>query len=244
MTVGGQLFVLPTLERLIDVSVFSLSVGEESLLRTPAAVEGDGGAQSARVKGAKGGMLMLRDQIYDLTNDLLPTPTVGHLRNHDEDLDGYEQRRQDYRDGKTLGMPGPSLGVVVRQEIDLMPTPNTMDFMPSRTAEQKAVNKGKGGYSNLRETVINEANTWGKFEPAIRRWEIITGRPAPAPTKPDGKDGTHRLSSLFTEWMMGLPEGWITDCGLTRNEELKACGNGVVPQQAEAALRELLDGLL
>lgn len=28
--------------------------------------------------------------------------------------------------------------------------------------------------------------------------------------------------------------------GLTRAEQLKACGNGVVPQQAAAALRELL----
>jgi DNA (cytosine-5)-methyltransferase 1 len=44
--------------------------------------------------------------------------------------------------------------------------------------------------------------------------------------------------------MMGLPDGWITDCGLTRNEELKACGNGVVPQQAELAIRLLLDGVL
>jgi hypothetical protein len=85
---------------------------------------------------------------------------------------------------------------------------------------------------------------WGKFEPAIRRWEETLGRPAPLPTKPDGKDGAHRLSSAFTEWMMGVPEGWITGVGLTRNEELKACGNGVVPQQAELALRMLLDDVL
>ena len=81
---------------------------------------------------------------------------------------------------------------------------------------------------------------WGKFLPAIRRWEKVSGRIAPAPTKPDGKEGSHRLSSAFTEWMMGLPEGWVTDAGLTRAEELKACGNGVVPQQAELALRLLL----
>jgi hypothetical protein len=42
--------------------------------------------------------------------------------------------------------------------------------------------------------------------------------------------------------MMGLPDGWVTDVGLTRTEELKACGNGVVPQQAEYALRLLLGG--
>jgi hypothetical protein len=45
--------------------------------------------------------------------------------------------------------------------------------------------------------------------------------------------------------MMGLPAGWITadDLGLKRNDQLKACGNGVVPQQAELALRILLQGL-
>jgi hypothetical protein len=82
---------------------------------------------------------------------------------------------------------------------------------------------------------------WGKFEPAIRRWETIIGRSAPEPTKPDGKDNNHRLSSKFTEWMMGLPDGWITGHDLKRNDELKLAGNGVVPQQAELALRLLLE---
>ena len=40
---------------------------------------------------------------------------------------------------------------------------------------------------------------------------------------------------------MGLPAGWVTDVpGISRNEMLKALGNGVVPQQATAALRYLL----
>jgi DNA (cytosine-5)-methyltransferase 1 len=40
--------------------------------------------------------------------------------------------------------------------------------------------------------------------------------------------------------MMGLPAGWVTDVdGLSRNEMLRMLGNGVVPQQAEAALRAL-----
>lgn len=41
--------------------------------------------------------------------------------------------------------------------------------------------------------------------------------------------------------MMGLPDGWVTDVpGITRNAQLHALGNGVVPQQAAAAFRELL----
>ncbi|MEE1755625.1 hypothetical protein [Streptomyces sp. SP18CS02] len=40
---------------------------------------------------------------------------------------------------------------------------------------------------------------------------------------------------------MGLPEGHVTDVpGLSRSAQLKALGNGVVPQQADAALQALL----
>lgn len=40
--------------------------------------------------------------------------------------------------------------------------------------------------------------------------------------------------------MMGLPEGWVTATpGLGRNGQLKALGNGVVPQQAAFALHLL-----
>ena len=42
--------------------------------------------------------------------------------------------------------------------------------------------------------------------------------------------------------MMGLPDGWVTDVpGLSRNAQLKALGNGVVPLQAAMALRLLLE---
>lgn len=41
---------------------------------------------------------------------------------------------------------------------------------------------------------------------------------------------------------MGLPLGHVTapEIGLTRNQQLKALGNGVVPQQAALALTHLL----
>lgn len=39
---------------------------------------------------------------------------------------------------------------------------------------------------------------------------------------------------------MGLPAGHVTQVpDLTRTQQLKALGNGVVPQQAEAAIRLL-----
>tara|TARA_Y100000114_G_scaffold156365_1_gene183324 strand:+ start:8162 stop:8326 length:165 start_codon:yes stop_codon:yes gene_type:complete len=51
-----------------------------------------------------------------------------------------------------------------------------------------------------------------------------------------------RLNPIFVEWMMGLPEGWVTDHGLSLSQELKMLGNGVVPQQARLALH-LLGGV-
>ena len=100
---------------------------------------------------------------------------------------------------------------------------------------------------------------WGQYEPAIRRWGHILGRPAPAPTEP-GPKGGQRLSPAFVEWLMGLPEGHVTDPAIwtkaiptrtpgvnvqgvptsARNDMLKALGNGVVPQQAAAATRAWL----
>lgn len=81
---------------------------------------------------------------------------------------------------------------------------------------------------------------WGPYEPAIRRWEHVLGRPAPEPTD-IGARGARVLSPRFSEWLMGLPAGHVTSvAGLSRNDQLIALGNGVVPQQAAAALRHCL----
>lgn len=85
------------------------------------------------------------------------------------------------------------------------------------------------------------ATAWGKYAPAIARWEHVLGRPAPPPTEPN-KNGNPRLSAAFSEWLMGWPEGWVTDpaIGISRNDQLRIVGNGVVSLQASAALRWLL----
>lgn len=48
-----------------------------------------------------------------------------------------------------------------------------------------------------------------------------------------------KLNAKFVEYMMGLNPGWVTDLPLSRTQQLKMLGNGVVPQQAYHAL-ELL----
>lgn len=80
---------------------------------------------------------------------------------------------------------------------------------------------------------------WGPFAAGVERWAGLMGRPAPYPLE-DGPNAP-RLSRRFTEWLMGLPDGWVTDVpGLSYRQTLKALGNGVVWQQAAAAL-DLLD---
>ena len=226
----------------------------EDLLRTPSVVDSTGGAISETQAKERGRMVKVSDQVAELAFDnglqvsesiaasLLPTPAVGHIRNHDEPIENYLQRRQDFIDGRTKGMPGASLGVAVRMEMLMTPVASEGLKAP---AQQTSETKSKTGQVWLSNQAKDMETNWGKFEPAIRRWEEIT-RPAPSPTKPDGKDGNHRLSAEFTEWMMGLPEGWVTaeDLGLKRNDQLKACGNGVVPQQAELALKILLQDVV
>ena len=120
------------------------------------------------------------------------------------------------------------------------------DLLPTPMASMKGASKNEIAQGNPRsrlEVEVFVTSTWGKFAPAIHQWETITGNPVPPPTIPDGKDGQHRLNPQFAEWMMGLPAGWITGCDITRNEQLKACGNGVVPQQATLAITRLMAGL-
>lgn len=87
------------------------------------------------------------------------------------------------------------------------------------------------------EPVSGSDVDWGKYAPAIHRWERLT-RPAPDPTIP-GTNGRPRLSPYFVEWLMGLPEGHVTGHDLKPAACLKMLGNGVCPQQAELALRML-----
>lgn len=87
--------------------------------------------------------------------------------------------------------------------------------------------------------LLHGTAAWGKYAPAIHRWEQVT-RPAPSPTEPN-RNGNPRLNPAFSEWMQGWPDGWVTAVpGISRNDQLRIIGNGVVPQCASVALRWLL----
>ena len=80
---------------------------------------------------------------------------------------------------------------------------------------------------------------WGEYEAAIRRWELVLGRESPPPAEP-GPGGRSLLSAAWTEWLMGLPAGWVTGLpGITRTVALRILGNGVVPRQGACALQFL-----
>ena len=73
------------------------------------------------------------------------------------------------------------------------------------------------------------------------------GRPAPFPSAPTARKSRNRvtprydhLNPALPEWMMGFPEGWITDVpGLTYHDQLRLAGNAVCPQQCALALEIL-----
>ena len=126
-------------------------------------------------------------------------------------------------------------------EYSLLPTPTARDFKDG-TADHF-----RGGVvqtDTIARAVLNSGEvtetSWGKYEMAVINWESRLGTKAPAASKPDGRGGVRRLNPELTEWMMGLPAGWVTGCEMSRKETLKMIGNGVVPQQAEYALRLLL----
>lgn len=198
--------------------------GEVTLLPTPTVVMNDGesveswSARRERVKatGVNGNGMGMP---LPIAVQLLPTPSVSNA--HGNDVNGR---------GEPL-LPG---------AVQMLPTPGAYDG--ERGGSQHPDKRRGGGRSVTLQDVAEHTTDWGPYEAAIRRWEAVTGRPAPAPVRHDGKGGKARLNPELTEWMMGWPAGWVTDpaIGLSRAEQLKACGNGVVPQQAAAALRELL----
>jgi DNA (cytosine-5)-methyltransferase 1 len=187
------------------------------LLPTPAACDGTGGPG---VSPKRRGGMNLRTAVT-----LLPTPAA-----------------RDWKSGASnlLGTNSRPLNEVV---VNLLPTPTARRYGRNRSGSPGASSRPSIEYlardlADDRRWVATNGTDYG---PAIHRWEAVLGRPAPEPTEP-GTKGNRRLSPEFVEWMMGADPGWVTgtDLGLSRSDQLKILGNGVVIHQAALAYRTLL----
>lgn len=184
-----------------------------ALLPTPRATDGTKGGPNQR---GSSGDLMLPSAVMDL----LPTPAATDAKGARNSTSGRREDSQ-HHSGDTLG------DLVFDGR--LLPTPVAADGGGAR-----ASSAGWG----LRDESRTIADSWGIYAAAIHRHEAAFGRTAPPPTE-QGRNGP-RLSPRFVEWMMMLPDGWVTGApGITRNHALKVLGNGVVPMQAVAAYRLL-----
>lgn len=192
-----------------------------SLFLTPTAADSRGTA-NFRADGTPYGT-GYGSTLTDAVRSLLPTPAA-----------------RDWKSGASnlLGRNARPLNEVV---VNLLPTPKASDG-PHRGPNQRDTS----GRYYLPGQAVRLDDRWvatdgTDYEPAIRRWEHITGRPAPCPTEP-GTRGNRRLAPTFAEWLMGLPAGWVTAVpDIPRKEQLKIIGNGVVPQQAHHAYSLLLN---
>lgn len=68
-------------------------------------------------------------------------------------------------------------------------------------------------------------------------WPSRPGEPQHEWEEPRTVD--RKLNPSWVAQLMGLPSDWVEVPGLTREMKLRALGNGVVPQQAELAIRTL-----
>lgn len=169
---------------------------------------------------------------------LLRTPVADELGGGPLHPDVAKERGQTLRlSGQVLALGGHLVeNDLMKTGGKLLPTPQVADMQGGHASRSgdRSDELLLPGVAVAAQAGRLGGTQWGEYEPAIRLWEAIT-RVAPAPTLPDGKNGNHRLAAVFPEWMMGYPLGWVTDI-LARNPAIKACGNGVIPQQAFAAL--------
>lgn len=172
----------------------------------------------------------------DSNEPLLPTPKAGDA---------------DFGLPRTSGRPpekSTHLATRIAYDLPLLRTPCAAEaeggplhpeVAKARNQTLRLTGQVLAATGNLADASGNTNTSWGDYAPAIHRWEQVLGRPAPEPTEPS-RTGKPQLSPAFVEWMMGLPSGWVTGVGISRAQQLRALGNGVVPQQGAAAITHLL----
>lgn len=160
----------------------------------------------------------------------LGNPTGGHLSTSDAQGVGRREGRPE------------SAGVVGGPDVAERGSQAVADSDCERLQGAGAAGSEAGNRRRLEYESFPDSVDWRQYTPAIRRWEAILGVPAPRPDA-RGPRGGLKVNPAFAEWLMGVP-GRITSVpGLSINDQLKLAGNGVVPQQAEHAIRGVLGAL-
>jgi DNA (cytosine-5)-methyltransferase 1 len=154
---------------------------------------------------------------------LLPTPSAASY--------GSNQ-------GGAAGRVGPvrhSLDSLAR--LDLLPTPTVNDSRNGRNATAgRSTGAASAHHTGTTLADVAHAEHFGRYAAAVARWSAVHGLP-PTPTELGSRGGV-RLAPAFSEWMMGLAPGFVTNV-VGRTDALKIIGNGVFPLQAYVALTTL-----
>lgn len=213
------------------------TIGDQPLLPTPTV--GDKGGTEARSGEGFGAPLGQIVRLFSTPDTVPDAPNTGSNSHKAGNIVGLGNQVRALlstpiaRDHKGVPQRGFNVASLPR-DVALLPTPkaNDGDFGLPRTS-------GRPPEKSTHLATRLAYTDWGDYAPAVHRWEQVLGRPAPSPTQPS-KTGKAQLSPAFVEWMMGLPAGWVTDVHISRANQLRALGNGVVPQQATSAVLSLL----
>lgn len=164
-----------------------------SLLPTPAAADGQRGADYARAnREASGG-----DDLLTGVVKLLPTPNASVANDGESPatwLPRAEALKEKHGNGNGVGMP---LSITVQ----LLPTPTRENHRQSTAPNPRSD----------RDTLGDLVHKWSESE--------SSGESTPEPSSDGKRSSVPRLNPSFVEWMMGAPEGWTDpDCPLSATE--------------------------
>jgi DNA (cytosine-5)-methyltransferase 1 len=216
-----------------QVTVATCGKGVAAYLPTPQRRDGDGGDKPSQLGGTRESGAK-RTVSLSAATSFLPSPMARDGDGRGEGDDTYWTARAADRSN---GVP---LGAAIR----LLPSPRSRDGLggPGHGVNMQGGIGLPAALNLLPESGMTIDDRFGKYAAAVARHARVMGTLPPEPTE-IGPKGGRRLAAAFSEWMMMLPAGHVTDV-LDRGPALERCGNGVVPLQAATALGLLFDDLV
>lgn len=200
-----------------------LSLGFKEVLKDLAEIGYDAKWQVVRASDV--GAPHRRERIF-----IIATPQCTHTNRKRCPLESNDCRAFGHQ-----GQPQSQLGQLVQEVIAYTDDNRQNNSEPSGQSQAQP---------RLESSKISSIDSLGKFESSIIRMQKL-GREFAARCDmhlqdlPSPLDQDEKLNAKFVEYMMGLPAGWVTDLELSRAQQLKILGNGVVPQQAYYAIKYL-----